>query len=63
MEEKKFNQSEYIKEYNKKHYASLRVQLKKEEKEELDQLLKANNLTMPQFIRNAIADLKAQKKR
>ena len=48
----KFNQKEYINEYNKQHYSIFKVSLKKEEKEELNKLLKQNNL------RNSIKDLK-----
>lgn len=62
-EEKKFNQNEYVNEYKKKHYSPLKINLKKEEKEELDKLLADEGLTQTQFIRNAIADLKAKKKR
>ena len=54
QEKKEFNQNEYIKEYNKKHYSYLKVQLKKEEKEELDQLLKKLNISKPEFIRQCI---------
>ena len=61
-EEKKFNQNEYVNEYKKKHYSPLKINLKKEEKEELDKLLAEEGLTQTQFIRNAIADLKAKKK-
>ena len=54
QEKKEVNQNEYIKEYNKKHYSYLKVQLKKEEKEELDQLLKKLNISKPEFIRQCI---------
>ena len=63
MKEKKFKQNEYINENKKKHYSPLKINLKKEEKEELDKLLAEEGLTQTQFIRNAIADLKAKKKR
>ena len=56
--QEKFNQKEYIKEYNRSHYASLRVQLKKEEKEQLDKLLKKHNLPQPAFMRWAMEQLK-----
>lgn len=55
---KKFNQKEYIQNYQKEHYSAFKVDLKKEEKEELDVLLKKGNLTKAQFLRNAIVDLK-----
>ena len=61
MQEKEFNQTDYIREYNKKHYSSLKINLKKEEKEELDKLLKENGWTKPQFIRIAIEVLKKSK--
>ena len=61
MQEKQFNQTDYIREYNKSHYSNLKITLKKEEKEELDQLLKENGWTKPQFIRIAINTLKKGK--
>lgn len=62
-EGKKFNQKEYIQNYQKEHYAVFKVDLKKEEKLELDSLLKKNNLTKAQFLRNAIQDLKNKQKK
>lgn len=62
-EKRKFNQNEYVNEYKKKHYSPLKINLKKEEKEELDKLLAEEGLTQTQFIRNAITDLKSKKKR
>ncbi len=62
-EKKKFNQNEYINEYKKKHYSPLKINLKKEEKKELDMLLAEEGLTQAQFVRNAIAKLKAKKKK
>lgn len=56
----KFNQKEYINEYNKQHYSIFKVSLKKEEKKELNKLLKQNNLTNADFLRNAIKDLKGE---
>jgi len=61
MEKEKFNQKEYVNQYKKEHYSPLKINLKKEEKEELDKLLADENITQTQFIRNAIADLKAKK--
>lgn len=55
---KNFNQSEYIKQYNKDHYLTFKVDLKKEEKLELDELLKKSNLTKAQFLKNAIDELR-----
>ena len=57
----KYNQ--YINEYKKKHYSPLKINLKKEEKKELDMLLAEEGLTQAQFVRNAIAKLKAKKKK
>lgn len=62
QEKKEFNQLEYIKKYNKEHYADLKIRIKKEEKEELDNLLIKHDLSKPAFIRWAIKEL-AQKKR
>lgn len=56
----KFNQVDYIREYNKEHYKMFKVNLKSEEFAELDKLLKKNNLTKAQFLRNAIYTLKCQ---
>lgn len=63
MKEKRFNQNEYVNQYKKEHYSPLKINLKKSEKEELDKLLAEEKITQTQFIRNAIADLKAKKKR
>lgn len=54
---KQFNQLEYQKEYNKEHYKTFKVDLKKEEFEELDKILKEKGLTKAQFLRNAIEQL------
>lgn len=61
-DEKEFNQQQYIKEYNQKHYKTFKVELKKEEKEELDELLKSLSMTKATFLRNAIKDLKRKNK-
>ncbi len=58
MQTKKFNQKEYIKDFHKLNYSQFKVDLKKEEKEELDNLLMKKNLTKAQFLRNAIEELK-----
>lgn len=60
-DKKEFNQQQYIKEYNQKHYKTFKVELKKEEKEELDELLKSLNMSKAAFLRNAIKDLKRKK--
>lgn len=61
-DKKEFNQQQYIKEYNQKHYKTFKVELKKEEKEELDELLKSLSMTKATFLRNAIKDLKRKNK-
>lgn len=58
----KFNQQEYIQKYNKEHYKTFKVDLKKHELEELNELLKKNSLTKAQFLRNAIEKLKKTSK-
>lgn len=58
MQEKKFDKNKYDIEYKKRFYSQFKVDLKKEEKEELDKLLIEKNLTKSQFLRNAIEELK-----
>ncbi len=60
-DKKKFNQNEYINEYKKIHYSPLKVNLKKEEKKELDMLLAEEGITQADFVRNAIESLKAKR--
>lgn len=57
--EKKFDKTKYVDSYRKKHKAQFNVDLNIEEKEELEILLKNNNLTKAQFLRNAINILKS----
>lgn len=59
----KFNQKEYIQNYQKEHYSIFKVKLKKEEKKELDELLAETGLNQAQFLRNAIQDLKNKQKK
>ena len=54
----KFNQLKYIQGYNKEHYKTFKVDLKKEEFEELNKLLKEKDLTKAQFLRDAVDRLK-----
>ena len=54
---KEFNQKEYIQQYQKEHYSIFKVKLKKEEKEELNELLNKVGLNQAQFLRNAIQKL------
>lgn len=42
--EKKFDQSKYIDDYNKKNYKTVKLRLKFNEKEELDNIMKKNNI-------------------
>ena len=58
MSNNEFNQQKYIQEYNKKHYKTFKVDLKKEEFDELNELLKEKNLTKAKFLRYAIDKLK-----
>ena len=53
-----FNQQKYIQEYNKTHYKTFKVDLKVEEMDELNNLLKKHKLTKAQFLRNSINKLK-----
>ena len=42
--EKKFDQSKYIDDYNKKNYKTVKSRLKFNEKEELDNIMRRNNI-------------------
>lgn len=57
----KFDQKKYIQEYNKQHYKAFKVDLKVEELESLEELLKQHSLTKAQFLRDAIDKLKKTK--
>lgn len=50
--------NKYIQEYNKEHYRAFKVDLKKEELAELEELLKKINKTKAQFLRESIQKLK-----
>ena len=54
----KTNQQKYIQQYNKEHYKAFKVDLKVEELEELESILKSKGITKAQFLRNAIKALK-----
>lgn len=58
---KEFNQAKYIQQYNKEHYKTFKVDLKKDELEKLDKLLKEKGLTKAQFLRDAIEKIKRSK--
>lgn len=49
----KFNQNKYILDYRKKNYKQFKVELKIEEMEELNALLKTHKLNKSEFIRLA----------
>ena len=50
----------YIQEYNRKHYKAFKVDLRIDELQELNQILKAEGLSKAEFLRRAILDLKFQ---
>ena len=56
-----FDQGKYIQEYNREHYKAFKVDLKKEELDVLNELLKKKKLTKAQFLRDAIERLKHYK--
>ena len=50
--------NEYDKQYKKDNYKQFKVYLKKEEKEELDDLLKEKNINSSTFVRLSIEAIK-----
>lgn len=54
----KFNQKQYIRNFNKTHYKTFKVDLKLEEYEELENLLNKENMSKATFLRLAIEQLK-----
>ena len=56
-----FNQQKYIQGYNKEHYKSFRVDLKKEEWEKANELLKINNMTKADLVITALTLLEKGK--
>lgn len=52
-----FNQKEYINNYKKENYKTFKVEMQKQEKEHLDNLLKDNNLKGSEFLRLSIKAL------
>ena len=50
-------------EYNKKHYKQFKVDLKIEEKENLEKMLKEDNITKASFLRLAISEYIAKRKK
>lgn len=57
MKIKSFNSTKYKQIYAQKHYKTFKVDLKIEEMEKLNSLLKKKKLTKAQFLRDAICDL------
>lgn len=54
MEKKEFIQKDYIREYNKSHYKSLKIQLPAELFDEFNKKLKEDNKSKRQFIIDCI---------
>lgn len=54
---KEFNQQKYIQQYNKEHYKTFKVDLKKEELDNINMLLKEKNMTKADFLRLSIKAL------
>lgn len=59
----KFNQAKYIEQYKKEHYTQFKVNLKKEESEELENMLKEDNKTKAEFLRESIEKYKEKRKK
>lgn len=57
-----FNQKEYTIAYNKENYSRFLVDLPKKDKEELDKILKEDNMTKADFLRRAIKKYKKTRK-
>ena len=56
----KFNEAKYKQQYNKDHYRTFKVDLKKEEFDKLEQKLKELGLTKAQFLRDAIIQVQSR---
>lgn len=52
-----FNQKEYINNYKKENYKTFKVEMPKQEKEHLDNLLKEKHLKGAEFLRLSIKAL------
>ena len=59
----KFNQSKYKQQYGKEHYKVFKVDLKKEEHEELENMLNEDNKTKAEFLRESIKKYKEKRKK
>lgn len=62
QDKKEFDQKEYIIQYKKEHYSTFKVDLLKEEKKEFDNVLKHENITKVDFLRNSIFEFKKERK-
>lgn len=56
--EVKFDSKKYKMQYNKEHYRAFKVDLKKDELDELETLLNKKGISKAQFLREAINTLK-----
>lgn len=54
----KFDKIKYDMDYRKKHKSQFNVDINKDEKDEIDKLLKSNGMTKTEFLRNAIKKYK-----
>ena len=62
QDKKEFNQKEYIIQYKKEHYSTFKVDLLKKEKKEFDNVLKSENITKTDFLRESIFEFKKGRK-
>lgn len=56
-----FNQAKYIQGYNKDHYKTFKVDLKKDEWDNADKLLKEKNMSKVELVRIALKMLEEGK--
>lgn len=61
MKEKKFNATKYKNEYKKENYKQFSTVLKKEEMQELDELMAKLGMNRAELLRYAIKKLKEEK--
>ena len=61
MDNREFNHNEYNKNYRRAHKKQFNVDLNIDEYEKINELLKKNNLTKTQFLRDAILALENKK--
>ncbi len=57
-----FDEKKYKKKYGNVHYSRFFVDLKIDEKKELDMILKKENMTKAEFLRKSIANFKVELK-